>query len=37
VTKIGATFSIIGLDPETDSLYLAVQSKFLAVVAYFAG
>jgi uncharacterized Ntn-hydrolase superfamily protein len=31
VTKIVATFSIIGFDPETDSLGVAVQSKFLAV------
>src|SRR5215217_5539249 len=31
VTKIIATFSIIGFDPETDSLGVAVQSKFLAV------
>src|ERR671920_2581534 len=31
VTKIIATFSIIGFDPETDSHGVAVQSKFLAV------
>ena len=31
MTKIVATFSIIGFDPETDSLGVAVQSKFLAV------
>jgi uncharacterized Ntn-hydrolase superfamily protein len=31
VTKIVATFSIVGFDPETDSLGVAVQSKFLAV------
>ena len=31
VTKIIATFSIVGLDPETNSLGVAVQSKFLAV------
>src|SRR5919112_990580 len=31
VTKIIATFSIVGFDPETDSLGVAVQSKFLAV------
>src|ERR687898_1967527 len=31
VTKIIATFSIIGFDPETNSLGIAVQSKFLAV------
>jgi uncharacterized Ntn-hydrolase superfamily protein len=37
VTKIVATFSIVVFDPETDSLGVAVQSKFLAVVAYFAG
>jgi len=33
VTKIVATFSIVGFDPETDSLGVAVQSKFLAVGA----
>ena len=31
VTKIVATFSIVGFDPETDSLGVAVQSKSLAV------
>jgi uncharacterized Ntn-hydrolase superfamily protein len=31
VTRIVATFSIVGFDPETDSLGVAVQSKFLAV------
>src|SRR5215203_4356550 len=31
VTKIVATFSIVGFDPETDALGVAVQSKFLAV------
>src|SRR5919199_3481549 len=31
VTKIVATFSIVAFDPETDSLGVAVQSKFLAV------
>jgi uncharacterized Ntn-hydrolase superfamily protein len=31
VTKTVATFSIVGFDPETDSLGVAVQSKFLAV------
>jgi uncharacterized Ntn-hydrolase superfamily protein len=31
VTKIVATFSIVGFDPETNSLGVAVQSKFLAV------
>src|SRR5215207_8148686 len=31
VTKIVATFSIVASDPETDSLGVAVQSKFLAV------
>jgi uncharacterized Ntn-hydrolase superfamily protein len=31
VTKIIATFSIVAFDPETDSLGVAVQSKFLAV------
>jgi uncharacterized Ntn-hydrolase superfamily protein len=31
VAKIVATFSIVGFDPETDSLGVAVQSKFLAV------
>jgi uncharacterized Ntn-hydrolase superfamily protein len=31
VTEIVATFSIVGFDPETDSLGVAVQSKFLAV------
>jgi uncharacterized Ntn-hydrolase superfamily protein len=31
VTKIAATFSIVAFDPETDSLGVAVQSKFLAV------
>src|SRR5215217_1350670 len=30
-TEIIATFSIVGLDPETNSLGVAVQSKFLAV------
>ena len=33
MTKIVATFSIVGFDPETDSLGVAVQSKFLAVGA----
>jgi uncharacterized Ntn-hydrolase superfamily protein len=33
VTKTVATFSIVGFDPETDSLGVAVQSKFLAVGA----
>jgi len=33
VTKIVATFSIVAFDPETDSLGVAVQSKFLAVGA----
>jgi uncharacterized Ntn-hydrolase superfamily protein len=33
VTKIVATFSIAAFDPETDSLGVAVQSKFLAVGA----
>jgi uncharacterized Ntn-hydrolase superfamily protein len=33
VTKIAATFSIVAFDPETDSLGVAVQSKFLAVGA----
>jgi uncharacterized Ntn-hydrolase superfamily protein len=28
-----ATFSIVAFDPETDSLGVAVQSKFLAVGA----
>jgi uncharacterized Ntn-hydrolase superfamily protein len=31
VRKLVATFSIIGFDPETNSLGVAVQSKFLAV------
>ena len=31
MTKIVATFSIVAFDPETDSLGVAVQSKFLAV------
>ena len=31
LTRIVATFSIIAFDPETDSLGVAVQSKFLAV------
>src|SRR5919112_6892280 len=31
--EIVATFSIVGIDPETDSLGVAVQSKFLAVGA----
>ena len=31
MTKIVATFSIVGFDPETNSLGVAVQSKFLAV------
>jgi hypothetical protein len=31
VPKIVVTFSIVGFDPETDSLGVAVQSKFLAV------
>lgn len=31
--EIVATFSIVGFDPETDSLGVAVQSKFLAVGA----
>ena len=31
MTKIVATFSIVGFDPETDSFGVAVQSKFLAV------
>jgi uncharacterized Ntn-hydrolase superfamily protein len=31
VTKTVATFSIVAFDPETDSLGVAVQSKFLAV------
>jgi uncharacterized Ntn-hydrolase superfamily protein len=31
VRKIVATFSIVAFDPETDSLGVAVQSKFLAV------
>jgi uncharacterized Ntn-hydrolase superfamily protein len=31
VRKLVATFSIVGFDPETDSLGVAVQSKFLAV------
>jgi uncharacterized Ntn-hydrolase superfamily protein len=31
VAKIVATFSIVAFDPETDSLGVAVQSKFLAV------
>jgi uncharacterized Ntn-hydrolase superfamily protein len=31
VTRIVATFSIVAFDPETDSLGVAVQSKFLAV------
>ena len=29
--QIVATFSIVAFDPETDSLGVAVQSKFLAV------
>src|ERR671920_2426930 len=33
VKEIVATFSIVGFDPETDSLGVAVQSKFLAVGA----
>jgi uncharacterized Ntn-hydrolase superfamily protein len=33
VTKTVATFSIVAFDPETDSLGVAVQSKFLAVGA----
>jgi uncharacterized Ntn-hydrolase superfamily protein len=31
VSKLVATFSIVAFDPETDSLGVAVQSKFLAV------
>jgi uncharacterized Ntn-hydrolase superfamily protein len=31
VAKTVATFSIVAFDPETDSLGVAVQSKFLAV------
>ena len=31
MTEIVATFSIVAFDPETDSLGVAVQSKFLAV------
>lgn len=31
MTRIVATFSIVAFDPETDSLGVAVQSKFLAV------
>jgi uncharacterized Ntn-hydrolase superfamily protein len=31
VRKFVATFSIVAFDPETDSLGVAVQSKFLAV------
>jgi uncharacterized Ntn-hydrolase superfamily protein len=31
VTEIVATFSIVGFDPESNSLGVAVQSKFLAV------
>ncbi|MDQ3943237.1 MAG: DUF1028 domain-containing protein [Actinomycetota bacterium] len=31
MASIVATFSIVGFDPETDSLGVAVQSKFLAV------
>ncbi|MBA2714730.1 MAG: DUF1028 domain-containing protein [Rubrobacteraceae bacterium] len=31
VTKLVATFSIVAFDPETDSLGVGVQSKFLAV------
>jgi uncharacterized Ntn-hydrolase superfamily protein len=31
--EIVATFSIVGFDPETDSLGVAIQSKFLAVGA----
>ena len=33
MTKIFATFSIVAFDPETDSLGVAVQSRFLAVGA----
>ena len=33
MTEIVATFSIVGFDPETDALGVAVQSKFLAVGA----
>ena len=33
MTRIVATFSIVAFDPETDSLGVAVQSKFLAVGA----
>ena len=33
MTKIVATFSIVAFDPKTDSLGVAVQSKFLAVGA----
>lgn len=33
MTKLVATFSIVAFDPETDSLGVAVQSKFLAVGA----
>jgi uncharacterized Ntn-hydrolase superfamily protein len=31
IKKTIATFSIVAFDPETDSLGVAVQSKFLAV------
>jgi len=31
MSRLVATFSIVGFDPETDSLGVAVQSKFLAV------
>ena len=33
MSNIVATFSIVAFDPETDSLGVAVQSKFLAVGA----
>src|SRR5829696_1162047 len=33
IIKTVATFSIVAFDPETDSLGVAVQSKFLAVGA----
>ncbi|MBA3794785.1 MAG: DUF1028 domain-containing protein, partial [Rubrobacter sp.] len=33
MSRIVATFSIAAFDPETDSLGVAVQSKFLAVGA----
>ena len=33
MTKLVATFSFVASDPETDSLGVAVQSKFLAVGA----